>query len=281
MRQRLYRKMGSTLILLFLLFSPPLVIAAKLAIVIDDIGYRGKEDSAIYALPKEVSVAIIPSAPYATDRARQAYAQQRDVLIHQPMQPKSHLLVEAGALVVGMPAEKVQRTIAFARQRVPYAIGLNNHMGSLATTDNDLMQHLMRVLKEEQLFFLDSKTAGNSVAYKVAKQQGISALERHIFLDNSDDLVDVQRQFDAAIRYARKHGVAIMIGHPRKNSILVLKQGIATLPDDIELTKISALWRQEQIQPVLPFKLMFVLEAALTSMSPFKAVPLLRGVPMD
>lgn len=268
-----------TLFLQLIVFISPLAMAAKLVIVIDDIGYRSKEDSAIYDLPQAVNVAIIPSAPQATERAKQAYQQQRDILIHLPMQPQNHLLVESGALVVGMEAEKVKRTIEVARKRVPYAIGLNNHMGSRATTDSQLMQHLMQVLKAEQLFFLDSKTAGNSVAYKTAKTMGISALERHIFLDASDEFADVQRQFNAAIRYARKHGVAIMIGHPRKNSIKVLQQGIAQLPDDIELTKISTLWRQETVQPVESFKLIFGFEPALTSIPPFTATPLLRGVP--
>ncbi|MDO4698122.1 MAG: divergent polysaccharide deacetylase family protein [Pasteurellaceae bacterium] len=276
-----YKGVTFSLFLQIFLFSSPLVTAAKLAIVIDDIGYRNKEDSAIYDLPKAVSVAIIPSAPQATERAEQAYQQQRDILIHLPMQPQNHLLVESGALVVGMEAEKVKRTIEVARKRVPYAIGLNNHMGSRATTDSQLMQHLMQVLKAEQLFFLDSKTAGNSVAYKTAKNLGVSALERHIFLDDSDELGDVQRQFEAAIRYARKHDVAIMIGHPRKNSIKVLQQGISQLPNDIELIPISALWRQDVIQPVMPFKLIFTLTPALTSIPPFHHVPLLRGVPKD
>lgn len=281
MKMIFYKGVTFALFLQIFLFSPPLARAAKLAIVIDDIGYRSKEDSAIYDLPKAVSVAIIPSAPNATERAKQAYEQQRDILIHLPMQPQNHLLVEAGALVVGMDEEKVQRIIRIARQRVPYAIGLNNHMGSRATTDSQLMQYLMQTLKTEQLFFLDSKTAGNSVAYKTAKNTGISALERHIFLDDSDELADVQRQFEAAIRYARKHGVAIMIGHPRKNSIKVLQQGITHLPEDIELTPISSLWRQETVQPAVPFKLIFALAPALTSISPFHHVPLLRGVPKD
>ena len=71
--------------------------------------------------------------------------------------------------------------------------------------------------------FLDSRTIGKSVAGKIAKEQGVRVLERHIFLDDSDNLVDVQRQFQNAIQYARKHGTAIAIGHPRPNTVAVLK----------------------------------------------------------
>lgn len=270
------------LVLPFILSIAPLAQAGKLAIVIDDIGYRTKEDSAIYALPKTVNVAIIPSAPNATARAKQAFEQQRDSLIHLPMQPQNKLqAIERGALVVGMNSAQVARLIQNARQQVPYAIGLNNHMGSLATTDRPLMQLLMKTLAEHQLFFLDSKTAGNSVAAKVAQAFGVKALERHIFLDDSDVLTDVQTQFTRAIAYARKHGTAILIGHPRKNSIAVLQKGIANLPKDIELVSIGQLWRGEAVQPVKPFIVIFEVEPALTSTQPYDSSPLLRGVPKE
>lgn len=260
----------------------PLAMEGKLAIVVDDIGYRNREDQAIYEMPKEVNVAIIPSAPHATERAKQAFAQQRNILIHLPMQPQnSAQKIESGALFVGMGQEKIDRLITSSKTQVPYAIGLNNHMGSKATTDSETMQYLMQSLKKHQLFFLDSKTAGNSVAAKIAKEMGIKALERHIFLDNSDELVDVQGQFQAAVQYARKNGVAIVIGHPRKNTIEVLRKGIANLPQDIQLVSLLSLWKNEQYEPIKPYIMLFNIEPALTSLSPFESIPLLRGVPKE
>lgn len=270
------------LILQIFVMISPLAMAGQLAIVIDDIGYRGREDNAIYHLPKEVSVAIIPAAPYATARANRAFEQNRDILIHLPMQPKdSSQPIESGALLVGMSEEKVNRLVRAALNQVPYAIGLNNHMGSRATTDKTLMSYLMKSLAQYQLFFLDSKTAGSSVAMKTAKEFGVNALERHIFLDNSDALADVQRQFQKAIEYARENGTAVMIGHPRKNSIDVLQKGLANLPSDIELVSIGQLWRNEHYQPKKPFILLFDLEPAKTSLPPFDSIPVLRGVPKD
>ena len=277
-----YKRFVIAIFLQIFVSISPLAVAGKLAIVIDDIGYRAREDDAIYNLPKEVSVAIIPVAPYATARANKAYAQKRDILIHLPMQPQnSAQLIEAGALFVGMGEDKVARLIESARMQVPYAIGLNNHMGSKATTDRQTMQYLMKALSAQQLFFLDSKTAGNSVAAKVAKEFGIKALERHIFLDDSDVLEDVKRQFQQAISYARKNGLAIMIGHPRKHSIAVLERGLSNLPDDIQLVSLSSLWRDEKVEPVKPFSVQFVIEPALSSVPPFHTVPLLRGLPRE
>ena len=264
--------------LIFLSFITE-VMAAKLVIVIDDIGYRAKEDAAIYAMPKQIAVAIIPVAPHAAQRNQQAQQQGRDVLIHMPMQPQQKIKIEQGGLTLGMAQDQVLRRVEQSKSIVSAAIGLNNHMGSAATTNTELMTYLMNGLRQHNLFFLDSKTAGNSVAMKIAKSQGISALERHIFLDKSDELADVQRQFQLAIQYARKHGTAIVIGHPRKNTIAVLQAGLANLPSDIQLVSIGSLWRNEKVEPTQPFIFLFGDMASPTNIAPYRRIPLLRGTP--
>ncbi|STO59607.1 polysaccharide deacetylase [Canicola haemoglobinophilus] len=253
----------------------------KLAIVIDDIGYRPKEDSQIYALPKEVSVAIIPSAPHARQRDQLAKQQNRDILIHLPMQPLNQQKIEDGGLKLGMSQPEVYQRVKVAQHILPNAIGMNNHMGSAATADKDLMHKLMTALSQQHLFFLDSRTIGRSVAGKTAKEFGISTLERDIFIDDNDELSDVQRQWNAAIQHARKKGSAIVIGHPRKNTIAVLQAGIKQLPQDIQLVGMGSLWRNEKIIPRKPFLYLFSDIPAPTSQSPFQTIPLLRGVPSD
>ncbi|MBF0751539.1 MULTISPECIES: divergent polysaccharide deacetylase family protein [unclassified Pasteurella] len=261
------------------LFSTLAIAQSKLAIVIDDVGYHPKEDAAIFSMPREISVAIIPVAPYAKARNQEAKNQGRDILIHMPMQPIGQTKIEEGGLHLGMSAEQVIQRVQAAKNIVNYAIGMNNHMGSAATADSTLMRHLMSALHEQRLFFLDSRTIGRSVAGKIAKEQGVRSLDRHIFLDDSNEFSDVQRQFQAAIQYARKHGTAIAIGHPRKNTVAVLKQGLQHLPSDIQLVGMGSLWRNERIVPPKPFILLFNDIPAPTSTTPYEPVPLLRGVP--
>ncbi|THA01471.1 divergent polysaccharide deacetylase family protein [Rodentibacter pneumotropicus] len=261
------------------LFSTFTLAQNKLAIVIDDIGYHPKEDAAIFAMPREISVAIIPSSPYAQARNQEAKKQGRDILIHMPMQPISQTKIEEGGLHLGMSAEQVINRVQKAKNIVSHAIGMNNHMGSAATADTPLMTHLMNALRTQHLFFLDSRTIGRSVAGKIAKEQGVRSLDRHIFLDDSNEFVDVQRQFQTAIQYARKHGTAIAIGHPRKNTIAVLQQNLRHLPSDIQLVGMGNLWRNERIVPPKPFILLFSDIPAPTSTTPYEPIPLLRGVP--
>ncbi|HHV6304807.1 TPA: divergent polysaccharide deacetylase family protein, partial [Haemophilus influenzae] len=265
----------------FIVFSTALYTSfsfaqSKLAIVIDDVGYHLKEDAAIFAMPREISVAIIPAAPYARARNQEAKSQGRDILIHMPMQPVSAVKIEDGGLHLGMSAAQVNDRVNTAKNIVRDAIGMNNHMGSAATADPQLMTYLMTALQEKHLFFLDSRTIGKSVAGKIAKEQGVRSLDRHIFLDDSNEFADVQRQFKAAIHYARKHGSAIAIGHPRPNTIAVLQAGLRNLPEDIQLVGMGNLWRNEKVIPPKPFILLFTEMPAPTSMEPFEPVGLLR-----
>ncbi|AOZ67302.1 TPA: divergent polysaccharide deacetylase family protein [Haemophilus influenzae] len=268
----------------FIVFSTALYTSfsfaqSKLAIVIDDVGYHSKEDAAIFAMPREISVAIIPAAPYARARNQEAKSQGRDILIHMPMQPISAIKIEDGGLHLGMSAAQVNDRVNTAKNIVRDAIGMNNHMGSAATADPQLMTYLMTALQEKHLFFLDSRTIGKSVAGKIAKEQGVRSLDRHIFLDDSNEFADVQRQFKAAIHYARKHGSAIAIGHPRPNTIAVLQAGLRNLPEDIQLVGMGNLWRNEKVIPPKPFILLFSEMPAPTSIEPFEPVGLLRGIP--
>ncbi|HHF6009803.1 TPA: divergent polysaccharide deacetylase family protein [Haemophilus influenzae] len=268
----------------FIVFSTALYTSfsfaqSKLAIVIDDVGYHLKEDAAIFAMPREISVAIIPAAPHARARNQEAKSQGRDILIHMPMQPVSAVKIEDGGLRLGMSAAQVNDRVNTAKNIVRDAIGMNNHMGSAATADPQLMTYLMTALQEKHLFFLDSRTIGKSVAGKIAKEQGVRSLDRHIFLDDSNEFADVQRQFKAAIHYARKHGSAIAIGHPRPNTIAVLQAGLRNLPEDIQLVGMGNLWRNEKVIPPKPFILLFSEVPAPTSIEPFEPVGLLRGIP--
>ena len=268
----------------FIIFSTALYTSIslaqnKLAIVIDDVGYHLKEDAAIFAMPREISVAIIPAAPHARARNQEAKSQDRDILIHMPMQPMRAVKIEDEGLHLGMSATQVNNRVNTAKNIVNDAIGMNNHMGSAATADPQLMTYLMTALQEKHLFFLDSRTIGKSVAGKIAKEQGVRSLDRHIFLDDSNELADVQHQFQAAIQYARKHGTAIAIGHPRPNTIAVLQAGLNNLPADIQLVGMGNLWSNEKVIPPKPFILLFKEMPAPTSMEPFEPVGLLRGIP--
>ncbi|WP_338015682.1 divergent polysaccharide deacetylase family protein [Photorhabdus bodei] len=238
MRQRKLAKLiGITALLLLSLQAS----AARLAIVIDDFGYRPHNENKILQMPVAVSIAILPDSPHGREMAEKAYKQGREILIHLPMAPLSKQLLEPDTLQPTMSSEDIDRIIQRAIQKVPYAVGINNHMGSAMTSSLPGMQKVMHSLSGYNLYFLDSVTIGNTQATKAAQGTPVRVIRRNVFLDDVQSEAETRHQLNRAISIARKNGSAIAIGHPHSTTIRALQQMLPTLPADIELVSPSRL----------------------------------------
>ncbi|OCG26063.1 hypothetical protein A9G11_01695 [Gilliamella sp. wkB108] len=228
-------------LIISLLLNISTVWAAKLAIVIDDFGYHPKIEEQFILLSPNITVAVLPSSSNTANIATFAHDHGNDVMIHMPMAPISKQPLEKDTLFPYMSEQKVKHIIAKAVKHVPYAIGINNHMGSLMTSNLNGMQHVMKALSHYSLFFLDSKTVAKSQVKKAASFYNIPLVTRDVFLDYERKESAIARQIDLAIAIARKKGYAIAIGHPYQQTLNVLTMKLANLPDDVELIKVSHL----------------------------------------
>ncbi|SFU11554.1 hypothetical protein SAMN05192562_105138 [Kosakonia arachidis] len=234
-----------------LVFSAP-VLAGKLAIVIDDFGYRPQTENQVLAMPQAVSVAVLPNATYAREMATKAHNSGHEVLIHLPMAPLSKQPLEKDTLRPEMSSAEIERIISDAVSKVPYAVGLNNHMGSAMTSSLFGMQKVMQALEHYNLYFLDSMTIGNSQALRASTGTGVKVLKRKVFLDDTQNEGDIRRQFNHAVELARRNGSAIAIGHPHPTTVRVLQQALSSLPADITLVRPSSLLNEPQIDTSTP-----------------------------
>ena len=125
-------------------------------------GYRPHEENAVLQMPTAISVAVLPNAPHARLMATRAHSGGREVLIHMPMAPLSKQPLERDTLQPSMSSDEIQRIIRNAVNNVPYAVGMNNHMGSAMTSSLPGMQKVMQALESYRLYFLDSMTIGSS-----------------------------------------------------------------------------------------------------------------------
>lgn len=227
--------------------------AARLAIVIDDFGYRPVPENQVLALPSAIAIAVLPDAPHAQEMARKAAHKGHEVLIHMPMAPLSKQSLEKNTLSPAMSQQDIDRLIAQAVAKVPFAIGMNNHMGSAMTSSLPAMQKVMHALKRYPLrYFLDSVTIGHSQASLAAQQNGIPLLKRNVFLDDDPAEAAVRQQFQRAVRLAQRQGFAIAIGHPHPVTVRVLQRLLPELPADVQLTPPSQLLhpaRQTNVRP--------------------------------
>jgi len=228
--------------LLFNLLLPSHLHAARLAIVIDDLGYR-EMPAALSSLPAEVSISILPDTPFDLATAHQARQEQRDTLLHMPMQPQHQAPLELTTLTSEMSQHELQQTLRHALSRVPNAVAMNNHMGSALTQNIRAMNWVMAVLDEQGVSFLDSRTTAKSVALKQAHAQGVPALRRHIFLDHFQTQEFVHQQLNLAVKRAKRDGYAIAIGHPYPVTLAALEKRLPELAkQNVRLVRLSSLY---------------------------------------
>ena len=214
----------------------------KIAIIIDDIGYR-KTDFSALALQGQFTFSVVPYAPYTQTIANAVYQSKREVMAHIPMEAKhnNHLLGE-GALKVIMGEHETRSLVRDILENIPHVSGINNHMGSYFTTQSKQLSWLMDELSHQGLYFLDSKTTPYSLAEKIAVQYGLQTGHRHIFLDNQLDYDYLDKQFNQLIAIAKQHKQAIAIAHPHPQSIAFLKNKESELESlGIKLVSVSKL----------------------------------------
>jgi len=108
---------------------------------------------------------------------------------------------------------------------VPDAAGVNNHQGSLATSDPQLMAELMPLLRAHHLFFVDSRTIAATTAYDQAQSAGVPSAFRNVpFLDDVPDVAAIRKQLELAFKDAREKHEAIAIGHPHPETLQALSE---------------------------------------------------------
>lgn len=228
--------------------------AGKLILVIDDFGYRPQQENLILQMPAPISIAVLPNAPHAHEMAVKAHQRGHEVLIHLPMAPLSKQPLEKDTLLPDMPQSEIDRIVQQAIENVPYAVGLNNHMGSKMTSSVTGMRKVMQTLNHYNLYFLDSMTTGNSQSVTAAAGTRVKILKRRVFLDNNQDAAEIRKQFNQAVLLAKRDGSAIAIGHPHPTTVSVLQQMLPDLPADVTLGRPSELLGVPLPATTLPVK---------------------------
>lgn len=208
-----------------------------LAIVIDDVGRELHLFDQLLALRFPLTFSVLPASVYAPGsqlRLRGDRRRPREILLHLPSEPLDASMMRAGAeaqeafLREGEPPEQLRRALREALARVPAAVGVNNHMGSRLTANRAAMDALMPVLREQGLFFLDSRTTAHSQALAAAEAAGVEALGRDLFLDHDPRPEAIFAQMRAAAEAARK-GPTVVIAHPSSGVVETLRSELPRL----------------------------------------------------
>lgn len=227
----------------------PLAHSAQLVIIIDDLGYSYDLSNAMVELDAPLTLAFLPHTPYAVKLANKAYLHNKEIILHAPMENSLAAPLGPGALTQDLSESNFKKILKESIASIPHIQGVNNHMGSTLTQNKQAMQWVMETLQDEQLYFIDSLTSSNSVAYQQALNHQLPTLRRHIFLDNDKSLKALTLQWNKALKIAHKTGRAVLIAHPYMESHAFLAKQLPELAaQGIELITASELLLQQAWQ---------------------------------
>jgi uncharacterized protein len=247
----------------------------RVAIVIDDMGFQQHRDQVVMEMDQRLTIAIIPESPLAGHLSRQAHHQGREVLVHLPLSGlvKDNCEPTLTCVDAEWSPDRMESHLAEAFRQVHGAVGINNHQGSRFTSDRRAVANLVAGLHRlehglgRSLVVLDSRTSPTTVFESKAREAGLLTARRHVFLDHSDRIEDIERAWDDLIVMARTRGQAVAIGHPRINTLDVLER---RLPE-IESQGVKLVTLTELVCPARSRELVGLHEGCQGTVRPIRA----------
>ena len=202
-----------------------------IGIIIDDFGYRNDEVSdGFLKLNANLTYAVIPGHKYSTQFGERAVKNGYEVIVHMPMENLSNKGGEEKfVLSTFMDKNVIQDRVKTALNQIPSAIGMNNHQGSKASADQYVMSNVARVLKEKNLFFIDSRTTAETVAESTMEVFGVPTTRRNVFLDNDDNEEKILKQLKELTEKSEEWRRAVGIGHVKLKTLKILQKKIPEL----------------------------------------------------
>ena len=202
-----------------------------ITIIIDDLGVVHPGTNRIMALPAPITLAWFPFARNLPAQVAEGRSRGHEAILHMPMQASGKSTAWTGPDPLTndvSPAENLRRLQA-ALDAVPDTVGLNNHMGSVATLSAPLMDIVAAEAKRREMLVLDSVTIPHSRVASQAALIGVPSTSRDIFIDWTPPPSVILNQLALIEATAIRHGNVIAIGHPWPHTLDALEAWVPTL----------------------------------------------------
>ena len=212
----------------------------QIALIIDDIGQNRTIAREFMDIDIALTFSILPHLSYSCELAQEMNRVGYEVMLHQPMEPFSTTQDPGpGALYVGDEPERITEVMESNIRSIPYAVGVNNHMGSKFTESGADVGEALKIVKQRKLFFVDSCTSRHSKAHVISRSFGIPTLSRRIFLDNVREESAVAAELARLKACALRTGQAVGIGHPVSSTAQAINR-FARDKDNADIELVSA-----------------------------------------
>lgn len=215
-----------------------------ISIVIDDMGINQQRTKDIIAIQAPLTSSFLTYGKNLEELCKAAENAGHEVMLHAPMEPKVEAALAPDTLKIEMSDEEIKDGFLnmLGKFEGVDLKGINNHMGSRFTESAPKLDVVMKILKDKNMFFLDSKTSEYTTGDKVAALEGVRYLSRDVFLDNQNDYEYVLKQLQKLEKIALKQGYAVGIGHPKSATVEALTDWLKDLEGKpIKLVALSEL----------------------------------------
>ncbi len=201
-----------------------------IVLILDDVGFDHQPLSEAMTIDPNVNFAILPNGKRSTEFAAVLHDRGFELLCHLPMEPEGFPRISpgTGAVLTSMSDAEIVRTTRANVDAIRFARGVNNHMGSRATADRRVMTDVLGALPQG-MYFIDSKTTGNSLAGSLAHSMRVKTASRNVFLDDAQDDASIRHQLGELSKAAAAHGIAVGIGHMYPSTVRVLTEDAPAL----------------------------------------------------
>ena len=223
---------------------------AKVAIIIDDIGYDDVIAEKFIKLDSALTISVLPYSPFQQKIIETARKNGIETMLHLPMEPVEYPMVNPGpgVLLTSMTPDQLIHCLnedidTMSRDTILFIKGVNNHMGSKMTADSTKMNQIFSILKKRGLFFIDSRTTSKTLCKSSAHLLQVPFAERNVFIDHIQDPDFIRNQINRLINIAIKQGRAIGIAHPHTETYDELKKMLPDLKKKVQIVPASELVR--------------------------------------
>ncbi len=211
--------------------SNDIVIGAgrpQIAIIFDDMGPDRKAFEEILDFQGPLTFSFLPYAKNIQPQVTAARQNGNGVMLHLPMEPIGSQDPGPHALTMSASHQQMLNNLTWNLNQFTDYDGVNNHMGSKFSADEERMSLVLQELKARNLFYLDSVTTPQSAATKAAVTNNIGIIKRDVFLDHDEGQGTVKQQLRQVEKIAKRTGYAVAIAHPHQNTIDVIGPWLAS-----------------------------------------------------
>ncbi len=219
----------------------------KLAIIIDDFGQNRSGVKEMMSIDRHMTFAVMPFLQFSKDDAQMAHEKGFEVIAHLPLESNGGRLSWVGPkpILSSMLDEEITKITKNALDDIPFAAGANIHMGSKAGSDVHVINAILSLIKERNLYFVDSRSCNHPIAKGIADKMGVACLERNIFIDGKKPKSLILDNLAKAQEMALKKGKAIVIGHVGTEGGVITAEAIREMLPEFDKNNVSLVYVSE------------------------------------